>query len=60
MVRYSTVPLKKDQGLGDKNTEQLKRGRPLDAGNEIENKSHKVIPLKQQGCCLQDSSAIHR
>lgn len=60
MARYSTVPLKKDQGLGDKNTEQLKRGRPLDAGNEIENISHKVIPSKQQGCCLQDSSAIHR
>lgn len=60
MARYSTVPPKKDQGLGDKNTEQLKRERCLDAGKEIENKSYKVIPLKQQGRCLQDSSAIHR
>ena len=60
MARYSTVKPKKDQGLDDKNTEQLKRERSLDAGKEIENKSYKVIPLKQQGRCLQDSSAIHR
>ena len=60
MARYSTVTTNKDQGLGDKNTEQLKRERSLDAGKEIENKSYKVIPLKRQGCCLQDSSTIHR